>query len=201
MLPTNVKYETPPISAFDMSKQLTFSSIIYLRDFVDTVTDDSTRVAPNHFEIHADINIFDEDGFDSPDIVTEPIRARIHVYMTRAERDLYLPNTFFYADGRFSTVLSADGDLEISIQALSLMRHVHPPAATSLWLTDSGTQETWPTSTSTAATCQNNGAPWSPSSAPSVLMTTAVLSLRDPGTSLSKHPSMTLQSPLRCSSL
>ncbi|KAL8284674.1 hypothetical protein RB594_003660 [Gaeumannomyces avenae] len=106
-----------------MSKQPTFSSIIHLRDFVDAITDDSTRDAPNHVEIRADINIFDEDGFDSPDIIAEPIRTRIHVYMTRDERDLYLPNTFFYADGRFSTVLPADGDLEISIQALSLMRH------------------------------------------------------------------------------
>ncbi|KAL8296205.1 hypothetical protein RB601_003590 [Gaeumannomyces tritici] len=106
-----------------MSRQPTFSSIIHLRDFVDTITDDSTRDAPNYAEIRADINIFDEDGFYSPDIIAEPIRTRIHVYMTRDERDLYLPNTFFYADGRFSTVLSADGDLEISIQALSLMRH------------------------------------------------------------------------------
>ncbi|KAL8366220.1 hypothetical protein RB595_004810 [Gaeumannomyces hyphopodioides] len=105
-----------------MSRQPTFSSIIHLRDFVDTITDDSTRDAPNHVEIRADINIFDEDGFDSPNIIAEPIRTRIHVYMARGERNLYLPNTF-YADGRFSTVLSADGDLEISIQALSLMRH------------------------------------------------------------------------------
>ena len=143
-----------------MSKQPTFLSIIHLCDFVDTITDDSTWGAPNYVEIHADINIFHEDGFDSPDIVAELICTCIHVYMTRDEWDLYPPNTFFYADGRFSTVLSADGDLEISIQALSLTRHVYPPAATSLRLTDSGTQETWPTSTSTAATCQNNGAPW-----------------------------------------
>ncbi|EJT68090.1 hypothetical protein GGTG_14330 [Gaeumannomyces tritici R3-111a-1] len=112
---------------FDQIDGPTFSSIIHLRDFVDTITDDSIRDAPNYAEIRADINIFDEDGFYSPDIIAEPIRTRIHVYMTRDERNLYLPNTFFYADGRFSTVLSADGDLEISIQALSLMRHVPPP--------------------------------------------------------------------------
>ncbi|KAL8325259.1 hypothetical protein RB597_008495 [Gaeumannomyces tritici] len=94
-----------------MSRQPTFSSIIHLRDFVDTITDDSTRDAPNYAEIRADINIFDEDDFYSPDIIAEPIRTRIHVYMTRDERDLYTPNTFFYADGRFSTVLSADGDV------------------------------------------------------------------------------------------
>ena len=96
-----------------------YPRVIHLRDFVDTITDDSTRDAPNHVEIHADINISHEDGFNSPDIVVEPIRTRVHVYMTRDERDLYLPNTFFYADGRFTTVLSADGDLEIRIQALS----------------------------------------------------------------------------------
>lgn len=100
-LPTSVRYETPPISAFDMSRQPTFSSTIHFRDFVDAITDDSTRDAPNYTEIHMDINIFDEDGFYSPDIIAEPIRTRIHAYMTRDERGVYVPNTFFYADGRF----------------------------------------------------------------------------------------------------
>jgi len=50
-----------------MSRQPTFSSIIHLRDFIDTITDDSTQGAPNYAEIHADI-IFEEDGFYGPDI-------------------------------------------------------------------------------------------------------------------------------------
>src|SRR5690348_11852037 len=106
-----------------MSRQPTFTSMIHLRDFIDAIIDDPTREnAPNYVEIQTDINIFEESGFYSPNIVTEPIRTRIHTYLTREERDFYVPNTFFYADGRFSTALSTDGTLEISIQTLSLMR-------------------------------------------------------------------------------
>ena len=105
-----------------MSRQPSFSSIIHLRDFIDTITDDPSRDAPNFVGIQTDINIFEEDGFYSPKIVVEPIHARIHTYMTREQRDAYVPNAFFYADGRFSSTPSEDGTLEISIQTLSLMR-------------------------------------------------------------------------------
>ncbi|KAJ2899376.1 hypothetical protein MKZ38_003083 [Zalerion maritima] len=107
-----------------MSRQPTFSNTIHLRDFIDAIVDDPTREnAPKYVEIQTDINIFEEDGFCSPNIIAEPIRARIHAYLTRDKRDFYDPNTFFYADGRFSATLSADNTLEISIQALTLMRH------------------------------------------------------------------------------
>lgn len=39
-------------------------------------------------------------------------------------RELYTPNTFFYAHGRFSAAQSPSGVLHISVQALSLMRFV-----------------------------------------------------------------------------
>ncbi|KAK2122388.1 hypothetical protein NOF04DRAFT_1154740, partial [Fusarium oxysporum II5] len=108
-----------------MSLQSTFSNTFHLRDFVDTVTDDPSREnASNYVEIQTDANIFEESSFYSPNVNVEPIRTRIHAYLTREERDLYVPNAFFYADGRFSTTLSTDGPLEISVQALSLMRHV-----------------------------------------------------------------------------
>ncbi|KAG7408687.1 hypothetical protein Forpe1208_v012353 [Fusarium oxysporum f. sp. rapae] len=111
-----------------MSLQSTFSSTIHLRDFVDTVTEDPSREnAPNYVEIQTDVNIFEESSFYSPNVNVEPIHTRIHAYLTREERDLYVANTFFYADGRFSTALSADGALEISVQALILMRHVPHP--------------------------------------------------------------------------
>ena len=113
-----------------MSRQQTFSSLIHIRDFADSITPDPTRDnAPNYAEIQADINIFEEDGFYSPNIIAEPIRTRIHAYLTREERDLYVPNTFFYANGRFYTALSADDTLEVNIQALSLMRYVKPHLA------------------------------------------------------------------------
>jgi hypothetical protein len=108
-----------------MSRQPTFTNMIHLRDFADAITDDPTREnAPNYVEIQTDINIFEEDGFYGPNIIAEPIRTRIHAYMAREERDLYVPNTFFYTDGRFSTTLSTDDTLEINIQAMSLMRFV-----------------------------------------------------------------------------
>lgn len=110
-----------------MARQPTFSNTIHIRDFVDTVADDPSRHnAPNYVEIQTDINIFEEDDFYRPTITVEPIRTRIHVYLTRELREQYVPNTFFYADGRFSTAVSADNTLEISVQALSLMRSVTP---------------------------------------------------------------------------
>lgn len=107
-----------------MSRHPNFSSIIHLRDFVDTIGDDPNRDSSNFVEIQTDINIFEEDGFYSPNIIVEPIRTRIHAYLTREQRDAYVPNAFFYADGRFSAAPSDDGTLEISIQTLSLMRYV-----------------------------------------------------------------------------
>jgi hypothetical protein len=108
-----------------MSRPTTFSNTIHLRDFVDAITDDPTREnAPNYVEIQTDINIFEEDGFCGSHVDIDPIHTRIHAYLTREERELYTPNAFFYADGRFSAAQSPSGVLHISVQALSLMRFV-----------------------------------------------------------------------------
>lgn len=109
-----------------MSRQPSFSSIIHLRDFINTIIDNPTRDSSNFVEIQTDINIFEEDGFYSPNIVIEPVHARIHTYITREQRDAYIPNAFFYTDGRFSAAPSEDSTLEISIQALSLIRYIRP---------------------------------------------------------------------------
>jgi hypothetical protein len=99
-----------------MSRQQTLFSLIHIRDFADVIIDDPTREnAPNYAEIQADINIFEEDGFYSPSIIAEPIRIRIHAYLVQEERNLYVPSTFFYADGRFYTALSRDDTLEVNI--------------------------------------------------------------------------------------
>lgn len=112
-------------SIFAMSRLTTFSNTIHLRDFVDAITDDPTRKnAPNYVEIQTDINIFEEDGFCGSHVGIDPIHTHIHAYLTREERELYTPNTFFYADGRFSAAQSPSGVLQISVQALSLMRFV-----------------------------------------------------------------------------
>jgi hypothetical protein len=108
-----------------MSRPTTFSNTIHLRDFIDAVTDDPAREnAPNYDEIQTDINIFKEDGFCGSHVDIDPIHTRIHAYLTREERELYTPNTFFYAHGRFSAAQSPSGVLHISVQALSLMRFV-----------------------------------------------------------------------------
>ena len=66
-----------------MSRQPTFSSIIHIRDFIDTITEDLSRKSPSNFvDIQTDINVFGEDNFYSPSIVVEPIRTRIHAYLT-----------------------------------------------------------------------------------------------------------------------
>ncbi|KAM6508145.1 hypothetical protein FALCPG4_018032 [Fusarium falciforme] len=93
-----------------MSLQSTFSNTIYLRDFVDNVTDDPSREnAPNYVEIQTEVNIFEEGGFYNFEVNVEPIRTRIHAYLTREERELYVPNAF-YADGRFCAT-SHPGDV------------------------------------------------------------------------------------------
>ncbi|EJT68860.1 hypothetical protein GGTG_13569 [Gaeumannomyces tritici R3-111a-1] len=66
--------------------------------------------------IQTDINIFEGDSSYSSAVDVEPIRTRIHAYLTRGKRDLCIPNAFFYADGCFSATPSADGALQISIQ-------------------------------------------------------------------------------------
>jgi hypothetical protein len=106
------------------SQSLTLTNTIHLRDFVDEVTDDPTRTDINHIEIRTHINIFEEGRFCSSGIIVEPIHARIRVYATQVERDLYVPNAIFYADGRFSTTVTSDNELQITIHALSLMRQV-----------------------------------------------------------------------------
>lgn len=108
-----------------MSRQPTLSNIIHIRDFVDTIKDDLTgETTTNYAEIQTDVNVFEEENFSSPNIIIDPIRTRIRAYLTQEQRDTYPPNTFFYADGRFYTTLSTDGTPEISIQTLSLMRHI-----------------------------------------------------------------------------
>ncbi len=89
-----------------------------------------------------DINLFEEDSFYNPDVIIEQIRICIHVYLTRDERDTYIPNVFFYTDGYFSTTLSANSVLEINIQTLNLIRHIQLPITTWPQLTYIGTQET-----------------------------------------------------------
>jgi hypothetical protein len=105
-------------------RQLSLTNTIHLRDFVDCVVDDPTRTAPNYIEIQTDINIFEEDHFYSSNVIVEPIQTRIRAYVTQAERDLYIPNAFFYADGRFTTAVTSDDTLEIIVHTLSLMRWV-----------------------------------------------------------------------------
>ena len=51
--------------------------------------------------------------------------AHINVEVcTKAEQKSYVHNTFFYADGRFTTTVTSDNALEITIYVLSLMPYV-----------------------------------------------------------------------------
>ncbi|KAM5348940.1 hypothetical protein ACJ41O_008763 [Fusarium nematophilum] len=110
-----------------MSRPTTFSNTIHLRDFIDSITADPSREnASNYVEIQTDINIFEEDGFYGSRIDIDAIHTRIRAYLTREERELYTPNTFFYADGRFSAAQSPGGVLQVTVQALSLIRSVPP---------------------------------------------------------------------------
>lgn len=108
-----------------MSSRLsTLTNTIHIRDFVDAVVDDPTRSDISYIEIQADVNIFPENGFRSANVIAESIPTRIRAYVTPAERELYVHNTFFFAEGRFATAVTSDGKLEIIVHALSLMRYV-----------------------------------------------------------------------------
>jgi hypothetical protein len=106
------------------SRSLTLTNTIHIRDFVDCITNDPTRLENNYIEIQADVNIFEENQFYSSDIIVEPIRTYIRAYVSPAERETYVPSAFFYAEGRFTTAITSDDRLEIIVHALSLMRYV-----------------------------------------------------------------------------
>lgn len=100
------------------------ANTIHIRDFIDDVLPDSSRPnAPNCVEIHSNINIFPEDEFYDLNVVVEPIHTCIRTYLKQTERSLYTPNAFFYVDGRFITTLNPEGNLEITVYALSIERY------------------------------------------------------------------------------
>ncbi|KAH8747981.1 hypothetical protein F5883DRAFT_697797 [Diaporthe sp. PMI_573] len=100
----------------------TLSNTIHIRDFVDSIAPNPSREdSPNYVEIHAYVNIFEENNFFSHDIIVEPIHARIRAYLNQEDQDRYCPNAFFYAEGRFFTSVTSDNTLEMNVQALSLM--------------------------------------------------------------------------------
>ena len=104
------------------SRPLTLTNTIHIRDFVDFIINNPTD--DNHIQIQADVNIFEENDFHSTDVIVEPIRTRIRAYVTDTERELYVPDAFFYVEGRFAAAVTSDDKLEITVHALSLMRYV-----------------------------------------------------------------------------
>jgi hypothetical protein len=101
------------------SQPITLTNTIHLRDFVNEVVDDPTS---SYIEIHTDLNIFEEDQFQCSALTMDLIPTRIRAYVSQAERGLYAPEAFIYADGRFSAVVTSGNVLEIRVHALSLMR-------------------------------------------------------------------------------
>jgi hypothetical protein len=100
-----------------------WANTIHIRDFVDCVHTDRTRPGiANCVEIHTDVNVFQEDEFYDSGITVEPIHTCIRAYLTASERDLYVTNAFFYADGLFSAAVTTENKLEITVKALSLQR-------------------------------------------------------------------------------
>ncbi len=94
-------------------------SVIHIRDFIDFVSVDRSRV-----EIHTDLNIFEEaSDFHDDRICVEPIHCCVHTFLnSQSERELYDTDVYFYADGRFYTSVIED-KLRINVQALSLTRY------------------------------------------------------------------------------
>ena len=103
------------------SRPFTLTNTIHLRDFVDNIIGDPAKPNnSNYIEIHTEVNVFEEDGFHSSDVDVRPIFTRIRAYVTQDKRELYVPNSFVYVDGRFSTSTTSDNILDITIHALSV---------------------------------------------------------------------------------
>jgi hypothetical protein len=103
----------------------TFTNTIHIRDFVLNVVPAKTRLQSEnsrYIDIHADVNVFSEDKFSDSTVIVEPIHACIRAYLTSGERPLYVPDAFFYAEGRFHTIITEENKLEIMVQTLSLKR-------------------------------------------------------------------------------
>ena len=117
------------------SREPTLSNTIHLRDFVDAVTNDPTRADTTSFvEIRSHVNVF-EDRFYSPNIVVEPVQTRLRAYIAQADRDLYVPEAFIYVDGHFSTAITAENTLELTVHAMSMMRYFENPSRSDFGLT------------------------------------------------------------------
>src|SRR6266513_4546029 len=98
----------------------TFTNTIHIRDFVLNVV--SARTPSGNIDIHADVNVFSEDQCSDSTVIVEPIHTCIHAYLTSGERPLYVPDAFFYAEGRFHTIITEENKLEIVVQTHSLNR-------------------------------------------------------------------------------
>jgi hypothetical protein len=108
-----------------LSTTTNFSSTIHIRDFVVNIVPDKTHSQSEnsaYVEIHADVNIFSEDKFSEPTVIMEPIHTRIRAYLPSGERGTYVAEAFFYAHGRFHTIITKENKLEIIVQSLSLKR-------------------------------------------------------------------------------
>ncbi|KAK1993564.1 hypothetical protein LX36DRAFT_661401 [Colletotrichum falcatum] len=108
-----------------MASQLPkLTNVIHIRDFIDDVLPDSTHPeTPNYAEIHAAVNVFQEDDFYDTTIDSGPIQTCVRAYLKQNERELYVPNTFFYTDGRFIVETTAEERPKLIVQSLSLQRH------------------------------------------------------------------------------
>ncbi|OHE90263.1 hypothetical protein CORC01_14440 [Colletotrichum orchidophilum] len=110
-----------------MASQLPkLTNIIHIRNFIDDVRPDSIRPeTPNYAEIHATVNVFQEDDFYDTKIDSDPIQTCVRVYLKQNERDFYVPNTFFYADGRFIVETTPEERPKIIVQSLSLQWYAY----------------------------------------------------------------------------
>ena len=102
------------------------TNTIHIRDFVDSISPDPTKPgSPSYVEISSHINLFGEDDFSCSDVIVSPLRARLRAYVPAADHDMFTQDAFYYADGRFSTVVSPEGSLEILVHIFCLTRYYY----------------------------------------------------------------------------
>jgi len=109
------------------SKLSNLTNTIHIRDFILDVGPDLTKSDSSSsafIEIQSDVNIFADDEVQDSTIIAEPIHACLRVFIKDQDvRDLYVPEAFFYAHGRFHTAITKDNKMKIIVQVFSIERY------------------------------------------------------------------------------
>lgn len=107
-----------------MSSNKPSSAILHVRDFVEHVEPDPTRLGKAlSMQLRVSLNIPFKD-IESDEVESSEIPTLIRFFNEGNRFDIYQPNTFVYSSGAFLTTSSEDDDFHIILHAYNLDRSV-----------------------------------------------------------------------------